>query len=138
MKIKGVLNRILYQDKQTLGWFTLYDGVKKLMQCAVLELADNGNKTGISSICSGRYAVKKRNSPKFGDHFILMDVKGREYILIHKGNYHTNIRGCLLFGEELIDINNDGYLDVTNSTKTMGNLLNVAPDEWVIYINDIR
>ena len=97
-QIKGVIDRIVHQDKQTLGWFALYDGIKPLIRCSVLELPFLDNQQRISSICAGRYLVKKRWSKKFGNHFILVDVEGREYILIHKGNYYFDTKGCLLFG----------------------------------------
>lgn len=135
--IKGVINRIEYQDKQTLGWFALYDGIKPLIRCAVLELAFLDNQNNISSICSGVYTVRKRWSEKFKNHFILLDVENREYILIHKGNYYTDTRGCLIFGNNFADLNKDGYLDVTISTRTMAKLFKLAPDEWELTINEI-
>jgi hypothetical protein len=134
--IKGILDRIVSQDKQTLGWFTLYDGVKPLITCAVLELANNGNQTSISNICAGEYWVKKRYSHTFGWHFILLDVEAREYILIHKGNYYTDTEGCLIFGHDFTDINGDDYLDVTSSKVTMDKLLEIAPDKWKLIINN--
>lgn len=135
--IQGVIDRILHQDKQTLGWFVLYDGIKPLIRCSVLELAFLDNKQNISSICSGVYIVEKRWSEKFGNHFILLDVDGREYILIHKGNYFKDTRGCLLFGNNFTDFNGDGYLDVTISSRTMKKLYDLAPDKWKLTINEI-
>ena len=134
----GIINRIVPESKQTLGWFDFYkEGeINPLIRCAVLELPFRDNQTNISSICSGVYTVKKRHSQKFGWHFILEDVGGREYILIHKGNYYTDIKGCLLFGNNFTDINGDGYLDVTISKRTMDKLLDLAPDKWKLIIYD--
>ena len=135
--IQGVIDRIVHQDKQTLGWFNLYNGIKSLIKCSVLELPDLGNENNISRICSGIYTVKKRTSKKFGNHFILLDVDGRDYILIHKGNYYKNTKGCLLFGNDFADFNKDGYLDVTISSRTMKKLYDLAPTEFKLTINEI-
>lgn len=135
--IQGVIDRILHQDKQTLGWFTLYDGIKPIISCSVLELADQQNQRRISRICAGVYTVQKRTSQKFGKHFIFLDVEGRDYILIHRGNTYINTKGCLLFGNDFADFNRDGYLDVTISARTIEKLYNLAPDQFKLTINEI-
>ena len=44
---------------------------------------------------------------------------GRSGVCIHKGNYFTQILGCIIVGDSHTDINKDGYKDVTNSGKTL-------------------
>jgi hypothetical protein len=85
MKLQGVINRIKGTEVQTLGRFYLYAGVEELFSCVVLELSDKQNKKKISNICAGEYLVEPRYSKRYGDHFILLNVDGRSYILIHFG-----------------------------------------------------
>lgn len=135
--MKGVLNRLVHEDKQTLGRFHLFNELNEVFSCAVLELPDRDNQTSISRICAGLYTAKRRWSKKYGWHYILENVQDRSYILIHFGNYYTDTQGCLLFGNAFTDINGDGYRDVTSSKKTMKRLLEVAPEEFTILINDL-
>ncbi len=62
-------------------------------------------------------------------------VPDRSYILIHRGNYHTDIRGCILVGKYFKDINKDGVMDVVYSTDTVKKLLTILPDEFELIID---
>lgn len=121
-----VIKRTTNEDKQTLGTLQV-QGFK----CYTLELPWKQNKKGISCIPPGKYKVVKRFSEKYGNHLHILDVKGRSFILIHNGNYHTQIQGCILVGDSLTDINKDGYKDVTNSTKTLEKLVNMLPSTGI-------
>lgn len=53
-------------------------------------------------IDSGDYHFRLRYSPSFHyDTPYLFDVVGREWILMHRGNYASDSRGCILIGEEI-------------------------------------
>lgn len=134
----AVLNRLKDNDHaQTLGHFILYNDMDVAMQCKSLELPDLNNQIKVSRIPADIYLCQKRYSKKYGWHYIIKDVHGRTWILIHFGNYKDDTLGCILLGSDYVDINNDGHLDVTNSRNTM-NLLNaLAPDEFTLVINDI-
>lgn len=139
--MKGAVRRLKHEDKQTLSRFYLYDDIDEVFSCCVLEPPFKENKNNISSICSGVYKAKLRWSEKYNWHYHLLEldgeeVDGRDLILIHFGNYFTDTKGCLLFGNSFSDINKDGYRDVTNSKKTMKRLLEVAPKEFNIMIDD--
>ncbi len=134
MKAKGIILRIIEENKQTLGRFYLFSGLDLVFSCAVLELPDRSNQKNISRVCSGVYVATLRYSKKFRWHYHLQDVEGRELILIHFGNYYTDIEGCILFGNQFTDINGDGLRDVTSSKKTMRKLLAVAPPEFELTI----
>jgi hypothetical protein len=56
----------------------------------------------------------------------VVDVQGRTYILIHAGNLYTHTLGCILVGEDFLDINDDGYPDVTNSGATLQKLRDLS------------
>ncbi|MAG45057.1 hypothetical protein CL633_04185 [bacterium] len=66
-----------------------------------LELPWNDNKKGISCIPKGVYEVKKRHTEKSKykyEHLHILDVRDRELILMHIGNYPKNSKGCILLG----------------------------------------
>jgi hypothetical protein len=112
----------------------VFDEDKVRMQCNTLELPDLGNQQNVSCIPEGKYDVAKIYSPKKGMSFLLYDVPGRSSIMIHKGNYNSDTQGCILPGYGFEDINDDGNLDVIGSTATMNKLLNIMPNEFILYI----
>lgn len=136
-KVKGIVNRLVHEDKQTLSRLHIYKGVNEIFKCAILELPDRNNKNRISRICSGVYQCVLRWSRTYAWHYHIKNVEGRSLILIHFGNYYWQTEGCLLAGNDFKDINKDGYRDVTNSRKTMQRLLKVAPKEFELLIHDM-
>ena len=134
---KAVLLRLVHQDRQTLGELRFYQGTKCIFSSKALELPDRDNQRSVSRIDEGPYEVEVRWSEKYKHHYILKDVEGRSYILIHPGNYYTHTRGCILVGANFKDINKDGYNDVTSSKATMAELLAAAPDCFTLEIVDL-
>lgn len=132
--MKATLERLNKTEKQTLGILTLFEDDKEVFRCHTLELPWKDNQTSISCIPEGEYKVVPRESKKFKKHFHVTGVPNRSYILIHPGNYYTQIRGCLLPGDGLSDINSDGEQDVLNSTKTLKTMLNLAPEGFDLQI----
>ncbi len=119
----------IYQDDCTLGVMNYGS-----FRCFTLELPYKDNQKNISAIPEGTYKCNKTVSPKFGDCIAVEGVVGRTYIRIHKGNYTRQIEGCILPGESIADIDNDGTPDVTSSVKTLTKLLAVLPDEFELEI----
>lgn len=136
--MKVIIERFRTQtdcNKQTLGILFVMDELNRIVfDCFTLELPNFGNKKKVSNIPIGKYKVVKRTSPKYGNHFHILDVPNRDYILIHQGNYYTQIEGCVLVGKELKDINKDGLKDVTNSVATMKILNDLLPNEFELEI----
>jgi Family of unknown function (DUF5675) len=124
------LKRISDDKKQTLGIMYFKDSEI----CKTLELTWNGNNPKVSCIPKGEYTVVRRFSPKYGNHFHIPNVPGRSFILIHNANYHYQLLGCIAVGRDHIDINKDGYLDVTSSKDTMSRLLRRLPLEFKLII----
>ena len=104
-----------------------------LFQFKTLELPWRNNEPRVSRIPAGTYKLIKHHSPKFGACYWVQDVPNRSEILIHPGNYHTQILGCILPGKAHIDINGDGQLDVTDSKATMNTLLSFDCAEITIF-----
>jgi len=105
-------------------------------QFSTLELPWKDNQRNISRIPNGIYDVVKRNSKKFGDHFHVLNVPNRSYILLHSGNFYIDIRGCTLVGEGLKDINKDGLVDVISSRDEMKTLNLILPTKFKLHITN--
>src|SRR5580704_8552546 len=79
--LEGTNGRILLQDR--LITYTI-------------ELPWKDNQARVSCIPEGRYELVKRWSLKFGRHLQIMDVPGRELILIHPANEALReLKGCI-------------------------------------------
>lgn len=81
-----------YQPDGTNG--ELY--LDQQLQCYTIELPWKDNQPQVSCIPEGRYELKKRYSPRFGQHLWVMGVAGRALILIHPANDALKeLRGCI-------------------------------------------
>jgi hypothetical protein len=130
-----IIDRIDPGTKQTIGKAYVIDANgSTIFDCWTLELPWRQNQIRISCIPIGDYLVTKRWSKKFGQHFHVRGVDGRTYILIHPGNFYTDIEGCILVGSDLSDINADGLIDVINSGDTMDKLLELMPNKFNLTI----
>jgi Family of unknown function (DUF5675) len=64
--------------------------------CFTIELPWLQNQRSISCIPEGRYELKKRVTQRRGQHLLVVDVKGRDGILIHPANNaRKELRGCI-------------------------------------------
>ena len=123
------LKRTKYLFNETLG-----EGQVGDFKFVTLELPWKNNQRKVSCIPPGTYKGVKRTSPKYGLHVHILDVPGRDLILMHNANYVTQLEGCVAVGEAIKDINADGTLDVTNSVKTLKKLVSLLPDSFTIVI----
>jgi hypothetical protein len=114
--------------KQTLGQLTIFDGIEEVFSCKTLEPVWKWNQPFESCIPQGTYNLSVRESSTHNYHLRLTTVEGgeipgREFILIHSGNFKSNTAGCILPGEKFVDIDSDGFLDVTSSRNTLNKIL---------------
>lgn len=130
-----VITRKEQDDVQTLGELQLFDNEEELFSCKTLELPWKDNKQNISCIPKNHYEAQKHVSPNFGKSIWIKNVPNRTEILIHKGNFYTDILGCVLVGEKYVDIDGDGHKDVTNSTNTTEELYSLIPNEAPLFVN---
>lgn len=64
--------------------------------CYTIELPWKNNQSRISCIPEGRYALRRRYTPRFGWHLYVENVPGRQWILIHAANDALKeIKGCI-------------------------------------------
>lgn len=101
-----------------------------------LELSWKNNAKEISCIPSGVYKLKKRYSEKHRNHLHVLDVPGREMILIHPASYVRQLQGCIAPGSGYRDIDLDGWLDVINSRITLNKILAELEDESELIITE--
>jgi len=135
--MRVLIQQIQNSEMQTIGNGYVYndDGIV-IHQFSTLELPWKDNQRNISRIPNGIYDVVKRNSKKFGDHFHVLNVPNRSYILLHSGNFYIDIRGCTLVGEGLKDINKDGLVDVISSRDEMKTLNLILPTKFKLHITN--
>ena len=126
---KATLSRI-HQHDCTIG--ILNYGLSA--RACTLELPWKENQQNISCIPAGYYVAQYRKSPSNGDVIELKDVPSRSFIQIHSGNYTSQIAGCILVGDSIVDLNGDGVLDVANSKNTLKRLLLWADDDEFILV----
>ena len=107
----------------------------KEFRCFSLELQNKDNQVNVSCIPYGLYECEKYYSNKYGvTCFRVLNVVGRTSISGHYGNFTKDILGCLIFGDSIADINNDGVPDVTNSKVTLSKLIDKLPDRFQMII----
>lgn len=129
MNIK--VQRIKDNGNQTTGTMSAGE-----FSCATLELPWKDNNRGISCIPKGLYnwikVVATAAIPY--PHILILSVANRDGVCIHRANYVRQLKGCIAVGEKHIDIDGNGELDVTNSTKTFESLMAILPENGTIEI----
>ena len=125
----------MYRDDCTLGVLSYHSSNGDAhFRCFTLELPDENNQPNISCIPEGNYLANVRCSLKNGMVLALMAVPGRTHIQVHAGNFTHQIEGCILVGDAIKFLDNDGIPDITNSNRTLRSLLQIVPQEVEIAI----
>lgn len=91
-----------------------------LFSSVSLERGWRNNESNVSCYAIGEYPVELEISPRFKKE--LWEVKetpGRSECKFHSANYWAQLNGCTALGLEFIDMDSDGYRDVTSSVATM-------------------
>ena len=92
---KALLQRFYHNDV-TFGRLT-FEWLPQQPNIFTIELPLKDNKPLISCIPQGLYNVIPHNSKRFPNTWQLLNVPGREAILIHSGNYASDV----MMGKEL-------------------------------------
>ncbi len=117
---KATLKRYETSNQGTFGVLSLNG-----FSCRTGELPFYDNMNDISCIPKGTYKAKLKYSFSKGWVFEILNVPGRDHVLIHSGNfcgdvesgYLTDSEGCILLGSGIGFI--EGQKAVLNSRKTM-------------------
>jgi hypothetical protein len=118
--------------------YVLNDKKEIVFRCFTLELPWKKNARQVSCIPEGTYDVVKRHSAKYKDHLHILNVPGRDMILIHEANYVRQLLGCIAVGERRLDIDKDGLIDVTSSVATKMKLLGFLGKESKLTITSLN
>jgi len=102
-----------------------------------LERPWRNNEHGISCITPAPlYVCKRIVSPKFGNTFQVMNVPGRDEILIHKGNIQEDSHGCILIGEQFGSLQDEPAVLAAKEGFAELMRLTSAIDEFNLEIKD--
>lgn len=137
-----------YLPTHTEGDLICYDEfMRPVFECKTGELVNDGNKKGVSCIPETGlvkpYKVVPHVSPTLGKCFKILDVPGRDEILIHKANYigsnnpktgHKDLKGCIAPGLSFGDITGDGIVELLDSKKAFDKLCELYPGGFDLYI----
>ena len=138
--MKILIERVYDSRVQTIGRFHLLNDDNSIKYTwDSLELPWRDNRRNVSCIPTGTYRAIQHVSPKFGKCLWLQNVPDRSEILVHAGNFYTDILGCILIGSNLKDINGDGHFDVTSSRASIKKLMGYlkGQKEIEVQINEI-
>jgi hypothetical protein len=130
--MKALIERV-YLESETLGsWYV--DGA---FVCKTMELPDKNNQKGISCIPEGVYDVVKEATSTYHEypHFRILNVPGRDGILVHKITYVSGLKGCIGVGE-FKDLNGDNVPDIINSGINLQHLYDMMPDKFQLEIRN--
>ena len=132
MNDKLILTRIRTSKDGTFGELRNARGE---VLCVTCEDPWNDNQHNISCIPRGTYTVKKFYGRKYRDVWQVMNVPGRDAILIHNGNTIRDTEGCILVGAAF------GMLEhlpsVTSSRDTLNRLRMILPDTFELTIDGV-
>lgn len=127
-----------YKEKATYGEGRVIDNEKHetIFEFRTLELPWKNNERKVSCIPEGEYLVHKiqPNGKRQYEYFHVQNVPGRDSILFHPGNYTRQILGCILPGENHVDLDKDGIIDITNTTTTLKMLTAMMPAKFKLTI----
>ena len=132
------LVRDSYSEMGTFG--KLY--INSQFFCYTVEKPWEENKEGESCIPEGTYplglryspVVKKTSAGEFEEGYEVMNVPGREYIMIHVGNSQRDFEGCIGLGDSLGYVHNEWA--VLNSRTTFKKFMQIMEEsnDWSLEI----
>lgn len=113
--------RFHQDENQTTGGCLIFNEKKEPIFSAIsLERGWRDNQVDVSCIPAGDYDLVYEYSDRFGQMlWEIKDVPCRTECKFHSANYWHELNGCVALGVFPRDINNDGYIDVTSSRKTL-------------------
>lgn len=108
------LERFAYHPAGVLGRLYLPDG----SHLFTVERPWLGNQPFFSCIPEGVYELWPFNGRRFKNVWQVMNVPERSAILIHAGNFPSDLQGCIAIGDRLLE----SSFGVANSRKALKRL----------------
>ena len=117
---KVIITRFYQENNLTIGRLLVIEGFSILFECYTLERGWKNNSKNISRIPASNYKCVYEYSNKFNTKlYEIKGVKNRSECKFHGANYWHQLSGCIALGEKTKHIDKDGYIDVTNSVKSL-------------------
>jgi len=117
---KVILQRIWMDDNQSTGSLIVLDELRQPIYISpCIERGDRNNEQNVSNVPTGTYPLIWESSPKFGMVWELKDVPNRSECKIHAANMWNQIKGCIVPGTYLGELNDDGYYDTLSSGEAL-------------------
>ena len=115
------IHRFFQTENQTSGACTVLNEFNApLFSALSLERGWQSNKRMISCVPKGTYEAVFEHSPRFKmDLLELKNVPNRSECKFHSANHWHQLNGCVALGLRYINLDKDGYLDITDSKATM-------------------
>lgn len=132
--IEGLLTRNQKFVDRILGVLEIFENNQMIFRCYTLELPWKNNSREISCIPTGTYDVVPRFTKKYKNHFHVLNVPKRSYVLLHHGNFPKNTLGCILCGLEKFDIDGDKIPDVARTVDCMKQMTELIKAPWKLKI----
>lgn len=134
-----VQTRVIDNGIQTLSSVAVIKNHRIVYSCFFIERPWKNNQRNISCIPLGEYDVIKQTAKDSGKfkypHFKVLNVKDRTYIKWHVANHYYDLHGCMGPGKYAKhDIDKDGQIDVTDSTRTLKALVRYLPSRFKLTI----
>jgi len=116
-----LVNRDWQDSNQTLGVCYVRDENGCIIfKSECIERGWKDNASRVSCIPIGEYPVRLEHSNKFKKElYEIYAVPNRAECKFHAANYARQLNGCIALGNKRLDIDKDGYIDVTSSRDTM-------------------
>lgn len=135
-----VLNRHYHQNCTT-GVMKFPDGTT----FHTMELPWKNNRNRVSCIPEGFYPMQKRVSgvvqrtSGYTQGWEVQEVKDRDYIMVHVGNYPSDFEGCIGVGTGSAVYSNDNRM-ITSSRKAFRQFMDVMEqyDEWLLVVREAQ
>ena len=121
MKAKVLIYRFKTNFNQTTGvCVVLNECNEPIFSSISLERGWRDNQVNVSCIPVGEYELVYEYSSRFKKNlWEIKNVPFRTECKFHSSNYWHQLNGCIALGALPKDINNDGYIDVISSKKTL-------------------
>lgn len=116
-----IVNRDWQDTNQTLGVCYVKDESGTIIfKSECIERGWRNNQSRVSCIPEGEYPVKLEHSNRFRKElYEIYEVPNRSECKFHSSNFARQLNGCIALGNKRLDIDKDGYKDVTSSRDTM-------------------
>lgn len=131
-----IIHRDWQDDNESLGVCYVKDSSGKIvLKKESIERGWLDNKPNISCIPTGEYILRLEYSPRFRKNlWEIYGVPNRSECKFHAANYWTQLNGCISLGNKRVDLNKDGYKDVTSSRLAMSEFHKVMKGKEAILI----